>query len=79
MALGYGYVIRAFGYCSLFLTGVSLIAAATLLFWAYVRVPCGDSRARLPPVQHGRVDRGVPSERGGFTRSPAMWLVVGLT
>jgi MFS family permease len=45
MALGGGYVITASGYRSLFVLAASVIAAATLLFGAYVRL----SRGALAP------------------------------
>jgi hypothetical protein len=56
MALGRGYVIRAFGYRSLFPTGASLIAVATLLLWTYVGWVAGH-------LDHNdrRGDRGLPT------------------
>lgn len=43
IALSGGYIITHLGYRSFFLTGAGLVAAGSLLFWAYFRVPRGES------------------------------------
>jgi MFS family permease len=45
VSLAGGYVIVAFGYETLFLGAMGLMAASGLLFWALFRVP----RGKLPP------------------------------
>jgi len=43
IALIGGFIITNLGYRSFFLTGAGLVAAGSLLFWAYFRVPRGPS------------------------------------
>jgi len=57
MSVGGGYVVEAVGYRATFLMAAGLIAACSLVFWAYSRVPRGDA---MPPTtgdndvrQHG--------------------------
>ena len=42
IALSGGCIITNLGYRSFFLTGAGLVAAGSLLFWAYFRVPRGE-------------------------------------
>ena len=43
VALSGGYLISAFGFPSLYLTAASLAAVGTALFWAYFRMPRGET------------------------------------
>ena len=51
-ALAGGYVIPLVGYSSLFLSATGLMAAGSLLFWAYFRVPRGQYAIRSEHAAH---------------------------
>jgi predicted MFS family arabinose efflux permease len=51
LSLAGGYIIVSLGYRTLFLTATAMVAAATILFWFYFRIPRGEMAH--PVLPHG--------------------------
>jgi len=64
MSVGGGYVVEAQGYRAAFLMAAGLIAASSLVFWTYSRVP---RPARTTP-DNMEIDDGSDGQRGHLSR-----------